>query len=65
MAPLNEHSTDGLAYLSRYTPISVAIHDTLGKEPVYLVDGNPERLTEQFIKVLTEKREAIVADVLK
>ena len=32
---------------------------------MYLVDENPKRLIERFIKVLTEKQEAIVADVLK
>ena len=64
-APLNEHPTDDLTYLSSHIPISVAIHDTLSKEPVYLVDENPERLIERFIKVLTEKQEAIAADVLK
>ena len=65
LAPLNEHPTDDLTCLSRQIPISVAIHDTLSKEPVYLVDENPKRLTEQFIEVLTEKQEAIAADVLK
>ena len=65
LAPLNEHPTEDLTYLSRHTPVSVTIHDTLRKDPVYLVDENPERLTERFIKVLTEKQEAIVVDVLK
>ena len=41
LAPLNEHPTDDLTYLSRHIPISIAIHDTLNKEPVYLVDENP------------------------
>ena len=41
--------------------ISVAIYDTLGGEPVCLVDENLECLTERFIKVLTKKQEAIVA----
>ena len=36
LAPLNEHPTDDLTYLSRHKPISVAAHDTLSKEPVYL-----------------------------
>ena len=44
LAPLNEHPTDDLTYLSRHIPINVAIHDTLNKEPVYLVDENLERL---------------------
>ena len=65
LAPLNEHSTDNLTYLSRHIPICVTIHDTLSKEPVYLVDENPGRLIERFIEVLTEKQKAIVADVLK
>ena len=57
--------TDNLTYLSRHIPISVAVYDTQSKEPVCLVDENPKRLIERFIEVLTEKREAIVADVLK
>ena len=65
LAPLNEHPTDDLTYLSRHIPISVAIHDTLSKEPVYLVDGNPEGLIERFVEALTEKQEAIAADDLK
>ena len=46
-------------------PINVAFHDTLSKELVYIVDENLERLIERFIEVLTEKQEAIAADVLK
>ena len=65
LAPLNEHSTDDLTYLLRDIPISVAVHDTLNKELVYLVDENPEHLIGRFIEVLTEKQEAIAADVLK
>ena len=64
-APFNEHPTDNLTYLSSHISISLAVHDTLSKEPKYLVDENPERLTERFIEVLTEKQEAIAADVLK
>ena len=65
LAPLNEHPTVDLTYLSRHIPISVAIHDTFSKEPAYLVDENPGTLIERFIEVLTEKQEAIVAHVLK
>ena len=39
--------------------------DDLSKELVYIVDENLERLIERFIEVLTEKQEAIAADVLK
>ena len=55
LTPLNEHPTDDLKYLSRHIPISVAIHDTLSKKPVYLVDQNPGRLIEKFIEILREK----------
>ena len=65
LAPLNKHPTGDLTYLSRHVPVSVAVPNTLNKEPVYLVDENPGRLIERFIKVLTEKQEAIAADVLK
>ena len=74
-APLNEHPTDELSYLSRHIEISVAVHDTLSeerererereKEPKYLVDKNPGRLIKRFTEALTEKQEAIAADVLK
>ena len=62
---LNEHPTDNLTYLSRHIPIRVAVHDTLSKEPVYLVDKNPKRFIERFIEVLKEKQETIAADALK
>ena len=65
LALLNEHPTDDLTYLSSHIPISIAVHDTFSKEPVYLVDKKPGHLIKQFIEVLTEKQEAIAADVLK
>lgn len=49
LALLNKHPTGDLLYLTRHTPISVAIHDTLGKELMYLVDENLEYLIEKFI----------------
>ena len=54
--PLNERPTDDLIYLSRQIEISVAVHDTLSKEPEYLVDENPERLVERFIEAVTEAK---------
>ena len=65
LATFNEKPTDDLTYLSRHVPISVAIHDTLSKEPVYLVDKKPKRLIKRFTEALTETQEAIAADVLK
>ena len=57
--------TDGLTDLSSHTYFSVTIHDTLSGKPVSLVNQNLERLIEQRIKVLTEKQEVIVANILK
>ena len=65
LAPLIEQPIDDLTYLSRHIPISVAIHNTLSKVLVYLVDVNVERLIERFIEILTEKQEALAANVLK
>ena len=61
----NGHRTNDLTYLSRYILISVAIHDTLSKDPVYLVNENPGCLIERFIEALIEKEKAIAVDVLK
>ena len=61
-APLNEHPTDDLTYLSSHILISVAVHDTFSKEPV---DEKPKRLIERFIKALTENQETTFTDVLK
>ena len=65
LAPLNEHPTDDLTYLSRHVPINVAVHDTFSKGSAYLVDKKPKRLIKRFVEALTEKQEAIPADVLK
>ena len=65
LTPLNEHPTDNRTYLSSHMPISVAVHDTLTKQSIYLVDENPKRLIKRFIEVLTRKQEAIAADALK
>ena len=35
LAPLTEHTTDNLTYLSRHTPVAIAIHAVLGREFVY------------------------------
>ena len=65
LVPLDKHRTDNLINLSRHAPVSVVIHDTSGREPVYLVGENPERLIEWFIKVWIEKQEAVVENILK
>ena len=65
LAPLNEHPTGDLTYLSRHITISVAFHDILSKEPACLVDENLKRCIKRFIEVLTGKLEEIAADVLR
>ena len=65
LPPLNEHPTDNLTYLSRHILISVTVHDTLSKGAEYLVDKKPKPLIKRFTEALTEKQEAIAADVLK
>ena len=69
LVPLNERPKDDLTYLSRHIEVRVAAHDTLseekGEDPIYLVDKNPERWLERFIEAVTEKQEAIAADVLR
>ena len=41
------------------------IHWALGGESVHLVNENSERLIGEFMKMLAEKKEATVADILK
>ena len=65
LEPLNEYPSDDLTYLSRHIPISVAIQDTLSKEPVHLVDENPKHMIERFNEALTGKQGAIAVDILK
>ena len=65
LAPINEHPTDNVTYLSKHILISIPVHDPLSKELVYLVGESLKRLLERFIEIQTEKQEAIAADVLK
>ena len=55
LPPLNEHPTGNLTCLSKHIPISVAVHDTLSKELVHLVDKKPKRLIKRFIEALKKK----------
>ena len=62
---LNEHVKRDVTCFPRHKPVSVNVHDTLSKEPVYLVNENPQLSIERSIKALTEKEQAIVADIFK
>jgi len=38
---LNEHRTSDLTFVSKQTPVSVVIHDTLSDDPTFLVHQDP------------------------
>ena len=65
MLPMNRSQTEDLTYINRQVGVSVAIHDTLGGEPIYLEDSDPKELTRRFMRVLHEKQEVIVQDVVE
>ena len=61
--PENVKPTEDLTYVHKQVAISVAIHDTLGDEPVYLEDDNPKELTRRLMEVLYQKQRAIAESV--
>lgn len=63
--PENIRPTEDLTYIHKQVAVSVAIHDSLSEEPVYLEDADPKELTRRFMEVLYQKQEAIVEDVEK
>ena len=54
-----------LEYLNRQLPTSVAVYDTLGEKPSYVVDPDPKSLVDSFFEVMEERREKIIEDVKK
>ena len=42
---------------------SVAINDSLTKEPIFIENSNPETLVEAFVKELTRRQEIILGEV--
>ena len=63
MKKVGEQKTEFYEVYSEHVPVSVAISDNVTKEPVYLVDPDPKSLVTRFIKVLVDKREAILKKV--
>ena len=61
--PENVKPTEDLTYIHKQVAISVAIHDSLGDEPVYLEDADPKELTRRIMEVLYLKQRAIAAAV--
>ena len=64
LAPINEHPTDDLTYLSRHA-CNLCYLRYIERRIYYLIDENPKSLIEQFIKTLRKKQEPIVGEVLK
>ena len=60
---LNECRTSDLTYISKQTPVSVAIHDSLSGEPTFIVHENPKELIRLFVAELECRQRLIVEDV--
>ena len=60
---LNERRTSDLTYLSKQTPVSVAIHDTLTSDPCFLEHEDPKTLIRAFVAELRKRQALIVAAV--
>jgi len=50
---VNEHRTSDLTFVSKQTPVSVVIHDTLSDDPTFLVHQDPRELVRLFVEELT------------
>ena len=61
--PQNIKPTKDLTYIHKQVAVSVAIHDTLSEEPVYLEDTDPKELTRRLMEVLRQKQRAIAENI--
>ena len=60
---LNQCPTSDLTYISKQTPVSVAIHDSLSDEPTFIVHENPKELIRLFVAELERRQKLIIDDV--
>ena len=60
---LNECRTSDLTYISEQTVVSVAIHDTLGGEPSFLIHKDLKELIRLFVEELKRRQKLIVENV--
>ena len=60
---LNQCRTSDLTYISKQTPVSVAIHDSLSDEPTFIVHENPKELIRLFVAELKRRQKLIIDDV--
>ena len=63
LAPLNEHPTYDLTYLSRHTSVRVAIHDAFGGKLVYFLMKIHSLWLDDSLNSSEREQEAIVADI--
>ena len=59
----NLAQTSDLMIDCSHIPISVAINDSLAKEPVFIENRDPEQLIEEFVEELTRRQEIISKEV--
>ena len=60
---LNDCRTSDLTYTLRQTPVSVAICDTLTRDPSFIVHEDPKELIRLFVEELKKRQKLIVEDV--
>ena len=56
---INEKQTDELAITAKHIPVSVAINDNLTKKPSFIMDEDPNKLTERFVDELLKRASEI------
>ena len=60
---LNECRTSDLTYTLEQTVVSLAVHDTLGGEPSFLLHKDPKELIRLFVEELKRRQKLIVENV--
>ena len=56
---INEKQTDELTITAKHIPVSVAINDNLTKKPSFIMDEDPNKLTERFVDELLKRASEI------
>ena len=52
---IHEPQTDELTITAKHIPVSVAINDNLTKKPSFIMDEDPNKLTERFVDELLKR----------
>ena len=56
---IHEPQTDELTITAKHIPVSVAINDNLTKKPSFIMDEDPNKLTERFVDELLKRASEI------